>query len=1111
MQPKPHPGVAATVLPLQLELAPTDTPLDLLGAARSSLEGLRCHQRYRYEDLRGELGLAPDALDNLGPTVSIRPTDEALTWGGQRCSLENFASAMRIDDLTVVLSECGAGRHPHLDLDGNPELYTPASLAGHASRLTRLLEQIVADPSAPLHRLEVLAPHERRQLLDDFNDTAAPIPETTLIDYFERQVAKTSKNIALVFGNRELTYAQLDARANQLAWRLIAEGIGPEDMVALCLERSPEMVVALLATLKTGAAYLPLDPDYPAERLAFMIQDARPRRILTTSDLYWSLPDRQHGICLLLDTPAVAAELSDFPLSTPANADRPTSLRPQHPAYLIYTSGSTGRPKGVVVTNFAVSNSINARINFYDKDIAALNFLAPISFDISVAQIFWTFSSGAKLIVGLLPTGEDLEVEDERDLRKCITHLMLPAAAYASLLTSNQSRELPNLGCVVVGGDELPSQTVRLHSEIYGDVDLFNEYGATEAAIWSTARRCIAGPNGNAESIGAPIANTRVYVLDAALQPSPVGVVGELYIAGAGLARGYWNRPGLTAERFVANPFALEPGERLYRTGDLASWHQKGNLVFHGRADQQVKIRGFRIEPGEIEAVLGSQPQIAQVAVIAREDTAGEKRLVAYLVPTKDARATSEEIDLRELRQRLAARLPDYMIPAAFVVLDALPLTLNGKLDRKALPAPDGSGLADGYVAPATPEQILLCDLVAELLGLERVGLADNFFHLGGNSLMATRLAAQIRVRLGRELPIRTIFETPVLGDLARTLRTLPKAGRPLIRQERPGELPLSFAQTRLWFLHQLEGANPNYNIPLGVRLRGPLDPTALQRALADLLTRRESLRTLLVEGDNGPQQRILPAKAAPLRLDILISSLESLENDFAAAAAHGFDLANQIPFRATLFGLGPDDHALLLLLHHSAADGWSMVPLFDDLAKAYAARLKGQVPAFTALPVQYADYALWQRALLGSEEDPASPLARQIAYWTRKLAALPVELSLPTDRPRSLTPSREGGVVNILITPELHARLQDLGREQGATLFMLLQAALAVLLTKLGGGTDIPIGAAVAGRSEAALDQLVGFYRHQWRSLFYPATPAGPGHLSGSLRPPGPAVRAPG
>jgi amino acid adenylation domain-containing protein/non-ribosomal peptide synthase protein (TIGR01720 family) len=625
-----------------------------------------------------------------------------------------------------------------LRLHYSADLFDQASAKTLAERLVRLLEQIAVDPSVPLHRLEILAPEERRRLIHEFNDTAAPIPEATLVELFERQANRKPDNIALLFEDREVSYAELNARANQLAWSLIADGIGPEDIVALRLERSVEMMIAILGTLKAGAAYLPLDPDYPAERLAFMIEDAKPKRVLTNT-----FPD-----------------LTRFPSSSPTDTDRTTPLRPDHPAYLIYTSGSTGTPKGVTNTHRNVVRLFDDSrpwFRFDENDTSTL--FHSYAFDFSVSEMWGALLHGGRLVI--VPKHVALSAQAFRELlaRHSVTVVNQTTLAFQNLINSDGAAShhfVPRT--VIFGGEACPRD---LTTGWTNRCSVLHAYGPTETTVFATMTAPLS--HEVVPPIGAPIANTRIYVLDTGLRLCPVGVVGELYISGIGLARGYWNRPGMTAERFVANPFAIEPGERLYRTGDLAFWREDGNLVFHGRADEQVKIRGFRIEPGEIEATLMNEPEIQQAVVIAREDTAGNKRLIAYLVRRND-------FDLHELRQRLATRLPEFMVPAAFVVLDKLPLTPNRKLDRKALPSPEGWGLATRYVAPTTPEETLLCDLVAELLGIERAGLADNFFHLGGHSLIATRLALQVRARLGRELPVLTIFEHPVLGALAKQI-----------------------------------------------------------------------------------------------------------------------------------------------------------------------------------------------------------------------------------------------------------------------------------------------------------------------------------------------------
>ncbi|HEY2416325.1 MAG TPA: condensation domain-containing protein, partial [Steroidobacteraceae bacterium] len=628
-----------------------------------------------------------------------------------------------------------------------------------------------------------------------------------------------------------------------------------------------------------------------------------------------------------------------------------------------------------------------------------------------------------------------------------------------------------SLDYLLFGGEAVDVQQVRAALLAGQPRHFLHVYGPTESTTFATWFQ-IGQIDADAITvpIGRPLSNYRVYVLDGGLEPVPCGVAGELYIAGAGLARGYLGRRGLTGERFVADPYGAS-GSRMYRSGDLARWRTDGVLEFLGRADAQVKIRGFRIEPGEIEAVLTRHACVGQAAVLAREDIPGNKRLVAYVVL-----AAGSVVDGSALRSHVGASLPDYMVPSAFVVLERLPLTPNGKLDRRALPAPDFAGTLT-HRAPRSAQEEILAGLFAEVLGLERVGIEDNFFELGGHSLLATRLISRIRGTLDVEIAIRALFEAPTVEALARRLHEGGVARPALVARPRPAELPLSFAQRRLWFLHRLEGPSATYTIPMGLRLKGGLDHAALEAALGDVVERHESLRTVFPETLGVARQEILGVAAARPRLAVEAVSEATLAGALSGAARRGFDLSCEPALRAHLFVLGPDEHVLLLLLHHIAGDGWSSAPLARDLGCAYAARCQGQAPELPALPVQYADYTLWQHEVLGREDDPQSAIARQLEYWTTALKDLPDHIELPADRPRPAVSSYRGDSVSFHIDAELHRGLLGLAREGGASLFMVLQAGLSALFSRLGAGSDIAIGSPIAGRTDAALDDLVGFF----------------------------------
>ena len=908
-------GMTSNVLPLRLSVDPAMTVSDVVDETTRRIRRASQHQRYQIAELRRDLG-AGEGRTLFAASVNYMRFDYGLSFAGHRAVAHNL-SLGPVENLSIAVYERLDDGPLRIDFDANPAVHTAADLSEHQRRFLRLLSAI-AGADRTIGSLDLLAPEERERMLRAWNETVRTVSFQPLPELIAAQAAHTPGAAALAFGDEQMSYGELERRANRLAHHLRGLGVGPEVVVGLCVERSPDMVVGLLGILKAGGAYLPLDPAYPPERLAFMLADAGSPVVVTQSPLVDRLP-AHGGRIVLLDTDAPA--ISRAPTSAPALA-----LDPLSPAYVIYTSGSTGRPKGVVVTHGGIPNLAAAQIDRFavTSEARVLQFASP-SFDAAISEIAMALASGATLV---LPAEERSGAALAGLIRRQnVTHATLPPALLVDL-----PADLP-LQTLTVAGEPCPGDAVARWSM---GRRMINAYGPTETTVCATMSETLFGTS--APPIGRPIWNTRAYVLDGAVEPVPAGVAGELYIAGAGLARGYLGRAGLTAERFVADPFG-PAGGRMYRTGDVARWRADGVLEFLGRTDHQVKLRGFRIEPGEIEAVLTGHPSVAQAVVVAREE-----RLVAYVVAAPDGTA-----DASALREHVGRLLPDYMVPAAIVTLDRLPLTPNGKLDRAALPAPEARG--EGR-EPRTPQEEILCGLFAEVLGVERVWIDDEFFALGGHSLLATRLISRIRSVLDVEIAIRSLFEAPSVAALARRLAEEGGVARPALRPvARPDEIPLSYAQRRLWFLDRLEGPGATYTIPFAVRLSGVLDLAALEGALNDLMARHESLRTVFPERLGVPRQEILPVGAAQLRFEVTTVREAELDEALSAAARRPFDLACEVPLRAHVFVLSPDEHVLLMVLHHIAGDGWSLSVLGRDLGRFYAARLNGDFPRTSRAP----------------------------------------------------------------------------------------------------------------------------------------------------------------
>ncbi|MBM2804326.1 MAG: non-ribosomal peptide synthetase, partial [Deltaproteobacteria bacterium] len=1073
------------------------------------------HQDFPFEKLVEELQPQRDVARN--PIFQVmfafqNTVVPSLELARLRSEPVEIDGGMTKFDLTFSLMDQEHGIAGHIEY--STDLFKRDRIERMARHFQTLLAGIAVAPDQSIATLPVMTEPERQQILFQWNATTAEYPKDKCIDkLFEEQVEKTPNAIAVDFEDKQVTYRELNRKANQLAHYLISLGIGPEKLVGICVERSVEMVVGLLGILKAGGAYVPLDPAYPKERLRFMLDDARVSAVVTQENLLDRTQDSalstQHfDLCLDRDLPMIEQQSSENPT---------THIDSDNRAYVIYTSGSTGQPKGVQIEHRSVVNclcSIGREIKLSRRDVWLA--VTTISFDIAGLELCLPLITGAKII--LASKGESSDSAQLLARLKASQATIMQATPSLWKLLLENGWERNNNFKILCGGEALSRQLADQllnHSS-----SVWNLYGPTESTIWSTLAKVAA--DDKPISLGRPIANSQIYILDAGLQPVPIGIPGDLYIGGDGLARGYLNRPELTAEKFVANPFNDNPNSRLYCTGDRAKYHSDGDIEFLGRLDNQVKIRGFRIELGEIESVLNQHPAVKESVIVAssfppprrgrikvgmipsttdvpeqaplslplrlrsgqasqvegEEVSESDRNLIAYFV------ANAEKTSTTELRSFLKEKVPEYMVPSLFVELDALPLTPNGKVDRNALPQPDGERphFDQGFVEPRSEIEELIAQVWREILKLDKISVHDNFFELGGHSLLATRVVARLRSSFHVDIALRKLFELPTVAGLAQHVDILRHSEfgsniAPVVPVDRTQLLPLSFSQRRLWYLQKVDTNLSAYNIPAAFCVKGDLDSAVLEQALNEMIARHEVLRTYVKEVDGQPRQEILPS----LRIALPVIDLTHLPGEQAetearrltsADARQLYDLASAPLMRAMLVKLAVDNHVFILNFHHIIADGSSLAIFYKELAALYDAQQDNQAAPLARLAVQYVDFAAWQQEWLKS-----SSFDTQLGYWNRQLAGLPEPGALPTDFDRPMLPTYRGARLAIQLSDELTGSLKNLSRQQSVTLFMTLFATFNILLSRISGQEDIVMGSTIAGRNHPETDGLIGFF----------------------------------
>jgi amino acid adenylation domain-containing protein len=1062
-------GHCVNLLPLRTRIEPATRFDDLLKNVRTTLLDAYEHQQYTYGTLLQKLPLDRDP--SRLPLVSvIFNIDQALAGEGrgfEGLDFEFASNPRRFENFDLFVNAMEAGGALRLECQYNSDLLDRATMRRWMAAFESLLRAFVEDPARSVVQAPLLGDEEKETLSAWNAASAAPFPDSYCVhELIAERAARTPERVAVEADGQSLTYGELEARSNRLARRLRAAGVERETLVGLCLERTPDLLVGLLGILKAGGGYVPLDPAFPQDRLAFMVEDSGMKLVVVAGHLRERFQARSVETVVLDEERERLALLSDAPLARDEGSPTPESV-----AYVIYTSGSTGQPKGVVVPHRCVVNlvtSVARTPGMSEADVVLA--VTTLSFDIAVSEIILPLVVGARIVLVSREVAVDGERLKDAIARAGVTFIDATPATWRLLLAAGWrgSRDIKGI-CT---GEAMPRDLAHDLVDRLGS--LWNGYGPTETTVWSTFHE-VTKPITRV-LIGRPVANTQIHVLDADRQPVPVGVVGELWIGGAGVTRGYLNRPELTAERFIPDPFSTALAARLYRTGDLARYQADGNLECLGRNDFQVKVRGFRIELGEIEATLATAAGVAQAIAIAREDRPGDVRLVAYVVPGPGA-----EVDGAALRQHLAGRLPEHMIPSHFVALNALPLLPNGKVNRKALPAPGLSAIESSadYVLPRTELERLLAAVWQETLAVPRVSVHDDFFRLGGHSLLAAQMVARLARTHQLVVPLRSVFENPTVASMAASLGDAPKVeSAPRIpRREDQTLAPLSLMQQRLWFLEQYEPGRVVHNVPSAHRLRGPLDVPALERAFREMVKRQPVLRTVVWEDEGTAVQVVSPEVEVNLTLEDL-SGFSRAEAEKTAAERMEeelvvpFDLGRGPLFRLRLFRIAADEHILFFMAHHIIWDGWSFDLLYEEISALYDAFVHGVAPVLPELPVTYGDFAAWHREWMQGPE-----LERQLAYWRGTLRGALAPLDLPADRPRPATMSGAGDTIWIEIGAARLAALAAVGERAGATLFMTMLAAFQAFLHRYTGQRDFNVGTPVRGRSWAEVERIMGFF----------------------------------